>query len=193
MPFAEELAELAVTSNPIRNSGAWYGQAGALAPGAGVIFRGIPYPIFNPSTDRYQVNSGLVLVLTHECDIDPNNARAMNRGFLVAPLIQMNAFAANFETDELRDNGRSLACEIAANRVHRLMYLPPPIDLLRVNDFPLGAFIYFNAITNADVSHLTAAGAGAVCALSEAGMQVLDNRLKNHLFRPKAEQLPRTV
>jgi hypothetical protein len=193
MPFAEELADLATTSNPIRNSGAWYGRSGGLAPGVGVIFNGIPYPIFNPETARYQVNSGLVLILTHECDIDQGNIRAMNRGFLIAPLIQMTAFAANFDNQDLKENGRSLAREIAANRVHRLMYLPPPNELLKVNDFPLGAFIYFNAITNADISHLTAAGAHPVCALSEAGLQVLDARLKNHLFRPKAEQLPRTM
>jgi hypothetical protein len=192
--LADELAKLADAHNAFRTSGAWYGQARDLAPGVGVIFNGIPYPLFNPETGRYQVTAGLVLILTHECDIDQNNVRAMNRGFLIAPLIQMSAFAQNFSAnDALKDNARSLARDIAANLVNRLMYLPPPADLLRVTDFPLGAFIYFNAITNADISHLTAPAARPVCALSEIGLEFLDRKLQNHLFRPKAEQLPRTL
>lgn len=147
----------------------------------------------NPQTNRYQIQSGLVLILTHECDIDQSNVRAINRSFLVAPLIQMSAFAASFSAGSLQENGRSLARDIASNRVHRLMYLPPPNELLRVSDFPLGAFIYFNAITNADVSHLTGHAARPVCALSELGLEMLDQRLKGHLFRPKAEKLPRTI
>jgi hypothetical protein len=193
MPFAEELADLAVKHNPARFSGAWYGHAGTLAPGVGVIFDGIAYPLFNPSTQRYQVQSGLVLILTHECDIDQNNSRAMNRGFLLVPLIPLAMFAAHFSNEGLEDDARALARDIAANKVHRLMFLLPPNELLRVANFPLGAFLYFNAITNADISHLSADGARPVCALSEVGLQALDARLKNHLFRPKAEQLPRTI
>jgi hypothetical protein len=192
MPLAEELADLAVKHHMARFGGAWYGHAGALAPGVGVIFDGIVYPLFNPITGRYQVQSGLVLILTHECDIDQNNVRVMNRGFLLAPLIPLNTFAANF-SDGLEEEARALARDIAANKIHRLMFLPPPNELLRIDNFPLGAFLYFNAITNADVSHLSADGARAVCALSEIGLQALDARLKNHLFRPKAEQLPRTL
>jgi hypothetical protein len=191
MPFAEELAELAKTHNASRTSGAWYGTARNLAPGVGVIFTGLPYPLFNPAERRYQVISGMVLILTHECDIDQHNQRAMNTSFLVAPLIQMSAFASRFAQQE--DIARALARDIAANKVHRLMYLPPPNELLRVQEIPLGAFIYFNSITHADVTHLTAKGVRPVCALSELGLEFLDNRLKNHLFRPKAEQLPRTI
>lgn len=191
MPFAEELAELANTHNASRTSGAWYGAARDLAPGVGVIFTGLPYPLFNPGDRRYQVISGMALILTHECDIDQHNQRAMNTGFLVAPLIQMSAFANTFAQQQ--DVARALARDIAANKVNRLMYLPPPNELLRVQEIPLGAFIYFNSITHADVTHLTAQGVRPVCALSELGLEVLDNRLKNHLFRPKAEQLPRTV
>lgn len=193
MPFAEELAALATDNNASRNSGAWYGAAGGLAPGVGVIFAGIPHPLFNPEINRYQVVSGLVLILTHECDIDQNNARAMNTSFLVAPLIQMTAFAQIFASEAQQLAARNLARDVAANRVNRLMYLPPPNELLRVPEIPLGAFIYFNAITHADVRHLTADGARPVCALSEIGLEVLDNRLKEHLFRPKAEQLARTI
>lgn len=193
MPFAEELADLAVNHHPTRFSGAWYGQAGTLAPGVGVIFDKIAYPLFNPSTQRYQIESGLVLILTHECDIDQNNVRAMNRGFLVVPLIPLDTFAANFSKEGLKDDARALARDIAANKVHRLMFLPPPNQLLRIDNFPLGAFLYFNAITNADISHLAVDGARPVCALSEIGLQALDARLKNHLFRPKAERLPQTI
>jgi hypothetical protein len=93
MPFAEELATLANSHNASRTSGAWYGAARELAPGVGVIFKGIPYPLFNRDDRRYHVISGLVLILTHECDIEQQNQRAMNTSFLIAPLIQMSAFA----------------------------------------------------------------------------------------------------
>jgi hypothetical protein len=191
MPFAEELADLATAHNASRTSGAWYGNAGNLAPGVGVIFAGLPYPLFNPDLRRYQVLSGMALILTHECDIDQQNQRALNASFLVAPLIQMTAFANTFARQQ--DVARALARDVAANRVNRLMYLPPPNALLRVQEIPLGAFIYFNSITHANVTHLTAEGVRPVCALSETGLAVLDNRLKNHLFRPKDEQLPRTL
>jgi hypothetical protein len=191
MPFAEDLADLARVHNASRTVGAWYGAPRNLAPGAGVILSGIQYPLFNRDVGRYQVISGMALILTHECDIDQSNRRAFNNGFLVAPLILMNAFADTFANQQ--EEARSLARDIALNRVHRLMYLPPPNELLRVQEFPLGAFIYFNSITHADASHLAAGGARPVCALSELGLEMLDARLKNHLFRPKAEQLPRTI
>lgn len=193
MPFAEEVAELAKNNNASRTSGAWYGAAAGLAPGAGLIFGGIPHPLFNPTEGRYQVTSGPVLILTHECDIDQENERAMNTGFLVVPLILIGAFADTLAAEGRQDVARDLARNIAANKVHRLMYLPPPNELLRVPDIPLGAFIYFNSITHADARHLTIDGARPICALSEMGLEVLDTRLKNHLFRPKAEQLARTV
>lgn len=191
MPFADELADLARNHNASRTVGAWYGAPRDLAPGVGVIFSGIQYPLFNRDQSRYQVVSGMGLILTHECDIDQNNRRAFNSGFLIAPLILMNAFADQFARQQ--DEARALARDIASNKVHRLMYLPPPNELLKVPELPLGAFIYFNSITHADVAHLTVDGARAVCALSELGLEMLDARLKNHLFRPKAEQLPRTV
>jgi hypothetical protein len=193
MPFAEELSELAVRSNATRNAGAWYGPSDGLAPGAGLIFANIPYPLFNSDTKRFQIQSGLVLVLTHECDIDQANVREFNRSLLIAPLISMLAFAQNFEAVKAEDGARQLAREIAANRVHRLMFLPPPNELLNVAEIPLGAFIYFNAITNTDIGYLSQNGARPICALSQMGLEALDLRLKNHLFRPKAQPLARTM
>jgi hypothetical protein len=187
MPLAEELSQLAISSFSVLRPGAFYGMARSLSPGAGVIFDGVPYPFFDKPTGRYEIREGLALVLTHECDIDQSNVRALNSSFLIAPMILMSSFAQTFDAA----TARNLARDIATNQVHRLMFLPPPDSLLRVKEFPLGAFVYFNAITNSDVTLLSKAR--AVCALSEFGLEILDLRLKNHLFRPKDEQLPKTM
>lgn len=58
---------------------------------------------------------------------------------------------------------------------------------------PAGAFIYLNAITSSHINLLISADAKFVGALSEYGMTALDMKIRNHLLRPKAEGLARTV
>jgi hypothetical protein len=96
------------------------------AVSAGVILSGIDYPEYDAETKRFQVIRGKVLVLTHECDIDPANSREFNTGLLVAPIIEMAGFADTYEKADRKALARSLTAEIAANRVSRVFFLPPP-------------------------------------------------------------------
>jgi hypothetical protein len=184
MAFADEVADAAVKACQLK-MGAFYGPTAGIPPGAGLIYPNVTYPIFNSDLSRFQARTGPVLVLTHECDVDPANARAFNTELLVAPLMSIEAFAAEFDRDDdQRRYGRELASNIASARVPRLCYMPPHLAPLE-----RGAFIHFNGITS---SHMTLLGAAQpLCALSEYGLEIIDLRLKNHLFRPKDDQLPR--
>jgi hypothetical protein len=71
MAFAEEIAALALEHSASRNVGAYYGSAAHLAPGAGVIFSGVVYASYDPTSKRFEARRGSILILTHECDIDP--------------------------------------------------------------------------------------------------------------------------
>jgi hypothetical protein len=189
MAFSEELANIALQHSASRNVGAYYGSATHLAPGAGVIFSGVAYASYDPAQKKFEARRGPILILTHECDIDPANVREFNTGFVLAPLILMAAFAAIFQ--QRRDLGRNLARDIAGGRVSRMFYLPPTPQFAGWADFRLGGFIYLNAITSGHIDQLKERPATAVCALSEYALDFLDKTLTQHFLRPKAEQLAR--
>lgn len=187
MAFSDELAALALEHSASRNVGAYYGSAARLAPGAGIIFAGVGFASYNFVDKRFEARRGPILILTHECDIDPGNVRAFNTGFVLAPLILMAAFATIFESQ--KDLGRNLTRDIAAGRVSRMFYLPPTNQFPPSIDLQLGAFIYLNSITSGHIDQLREKPASAICALSEYAQDFLDKKLLNHLFRPKAELL----
>jgi hypothetical protein len=192
MPFADDLAGIALGQSNLARVGAFYGHADTLAPGAGVIFSGITFPAYSPEIGRFEIRRGLALILTHECDIDPANERDFNAYLVVAPILLMSSFAEIFETANRQDAARNLAGDIAADRVNRMFFLPPPTHFVPVESLAQGGFIYLNAICSTHVDMLTeAAGARAECALSEYSLTALDHKLRNHFGRPKAEQLPR--
>src|ERR1700730_866789 len=187
MPFADDLVAAAGEHSHIRHAGAFYGSAQGLEPGTGLIFSGITYATFNPTERRFEARRGLILVLTHECDIAPENERAFNEFFIAAPLILVAGFAEMFDTR--RDLARNLVQDIASDKIHRMFFLPPTHELLPSENLKRGAFIYLNALTSGHVSQLQAEGVRPECALSTYGLEVLDQKLKNHLFRPPAQQL----
>ncbi len=61
MPFADELREIALNHTVYQSVGAFYGSAANLAPGAGVIFAGVTYPIYNPASARFEARRGAVV------------------------------------------------------------------------------------------------------------------------------------
>ena len=189
MEFVDELTKVAVDHSTLSHLGAFYGPAANLAPGAGLIMSGVAYPEFNETEQRFQVLRGDVLILTHECDIDPENSREFNTGFVCVPLIDMSLFAQNFAAAERKDLARNLARDIAADRVNRMFFLPPPNEILHSVGIQHGAFVYLNAITSSHVRLLKDPAVKPLCALSEYALDVLDAKLKNHFMRPKSERL----
>jgi hypothetical protein len=186
MALAEDLCEAAMKVCAWSRPNAFYGTAAGLAPGAGLIYDRMPHATFNNDTGRFEARRGPVLVLTHECDIDPANVRPFNEAFIIAPIITMRAIADNHQAVGKVEEAHQLVCACSANLVSRLLFLPPGPAFLQH-----GAFVYLNALTSAHVSQLRDGEVTAPCALSAYGLEVFDHKLKNHLFRPKAEQLPR--
>lgn len=189
--FAKELANLAVSQLQPQNVGAFYGGAEKLSPGAGIIYGGVEHAFFNIETGRHRAQQSFVLILTHECDIDPANNRDFNDYFTFAPLILLDEFANAYAGQ--KDRARSLITAIAQRQVNRLIYLPPPHTGIAVPEpMRLGALVYWNNINNTHVSRLSKEGAAPICAVSQHGMIMLDYALQQHFLRSKSEVLPRT-
>lgn len=192
--FAAELAQIGVRELANRQPGAFYGRADNLAPGAGVIYSGVTFPDFNSDTGRFAARRGAILVLTHECDIDPANARDFNENFVFAPLIPLTALASEYENLKRKDAARSLVVETARDKVNRLLFLPPvSTEYFNAPELALGALVFWNWLSNTHVSQLKTQGVRALCALSEHGMNVADRRFQEHFLRPKSERLPQLI
>lgn len=167
-------------------AGIFYGPPEGLALGTGLILSNIEFPSYQPDEDRFVVWSGLILVLSHECDLDQDNQRLLNDLALVCPvrrleaLVEVAAVAGYSDTDL----GTFLG-NLASRKVSRAMYFPPLPDVL-----PYGGFIYLNQCTHTSVKRLSANDAARITALSAHAMQSVDFVLRRHLFRVKADQLP---
>jgi hypothetical protein len=74
--------------------GRFYGSGQSLSLGAGLLFRGVRYPIYVEATYLFMTVRGMVYVLTHECDVDPNNIRPFNDDVLICPVIPLGDFDA---------------------------------------------------------------------------------------------------
>jgi hypothetical protein len=186
----EEYKELAL-SNFDSNPGAFYGTAAGLSLGAGLIYRGVIFPLFNREARLFDTVQGFAYVLTHECDVDQNNDRHFNDLVVVCPLIPLLDFVEEYENRIGEADLRNLLVSVARNDVYRVFFLPPPPSLLGIFDLPHGALMYLNHLCSAHVSVFADGPAEALCALSNHGLDRLDWKLQNLFFRPKAEVLPR--
>lgn len=190
--FVKELSRIALQSHRrVERLGAYYGGADGLSPGAGLIYSGVAYTVFNSVSRRFEARKGPVLVLTHECDIDPNNQREFNEYFVFAPLILMSGFASYFEALGLRETAKSLVAEVAKDGVNRLLFLPPASQFINAPELEDGAVIYWNQLGSTHVGQLSDGDARAMCALSEHALDHVDLLFKQHFLRPKSDQLPR--
>jgi hypothetical protein len=179
--------ELALQNYAFASPGAFYGSAGGRAPGSGLIYRDVIFPQFNNQTQDFDTLRGAAYVLTHECDIDPSNNRHFNDLVLVCPLILFQDFVDEYETQIGRATLESMVVALARNDVSRVFFLPPASQFVGAEELQRGALLYLNQISHTPASRLQGS---AVCALSNYGLDRLDAKFKNHLFRPKAEPLP---
>lgn len=170
-------------NNTIFDIGSFYGSAQALSLGAGLIYADVLYPLFNLEVRSFDSVTGPVLVLTHECDVDPNNSRHFNDHVICCPIIPLEAFTADMKARNLEDHLLRVARDIATNKVSQLMYLPA------FEQLPTGGFIYLNQICSTHVSMFDAPAVKAL-VLTAISMRHLDHKLQNHFLRPKAELMP---
>lgn len=178
----QEAHEVLKEKSPL-NVGKFYGNAGGVALGAGLIYEKILTPLFSQSEQIYLTARQPVYVLSHECDVDPSNNRPFNDSVSFCPVIPVASFLRRFESRWPQvDQLISFLSYVAMREVGRVVYLPPGPGFLQ-----FGGFIYLNHIASADVSCFQ--GQQPTAALSHYGLQEMDMALCNSLLRPKSDAL----
>lgn len=163
--------------------GRFYGNTDSLSLGAGLIYEGVRYPIFDVEERLFLTTEGPAYVLTHECDIDPANRRAFNADVVVCPLIPLAVFLEYYSKEFGNEEGlRSFLVEIAKRGVSRVLYLPPAYGALEH-----GCILYFNGLASTHVSVFQ--DSAPTTALSQYGLRHVDAAFQNHFLREKAEPL----
>lgn len=168
------------------DEGSFYGSPRGLSLGSGLLFRDVTFPLFDPEAGRFRAQSGLVSVLSHECDLDPANDRFLNGMALICVALPLatvveTASAQNIPDDELG----ALLGNVARRRTPRCVYFPPHPEFL-----PDGGLLNLNLIASTDKSELSEDKCAA--ALSAQAYRTVIAALEQHLTRPKAEILPFT-
>lgn len=171
---------------PLAKAGQFYGTAGGMAIGAGLIVSSVPTPTYLADQEAYATGKGPALVLTHECDIDPNNIRPFNDKALVAPLIRIEKYVQSALDEYTPQEINAFATNVASGKTTRICYLPR----FGGPDGPLhfGAFIDLNFITSCGIKSLVKSP--VVCSLTGYAISAIDRALQNHLFRAKADRAP---
>jgi hypothetical protein len=169
--------------------GRFYGPAGNLPLGTGMLVRDCVLALPHTTDVRFETGLGLALILTHECDVDQNNDRSFNDLVLACPIIPLEDFCEECEQDQGIGAWGGILPEIAGDNVYRAMYLPPPHNLLACPEMAGGGIIYLNHISPCRVEWFSNHAAQPVCSLSAIGLQAFDFKLRNHLFREKASRL----
>jgi hypothetical protein len=180
------LARKILASNALDDEGSFYGPPDGLSLGTGLIVADVPIPYFNRGTDRFTVAAATVYILSHECDLDPENDKVLGGYCLVCPLLPIEQMVASAVAASLSQNEISAFLgNIAARRVSRFVYLPP------LQGAAMGAVLNLNQITSTALSTIDVNN--AVSAVSRYGLETIDMGLENHLRRAKSESLPLTM
>ena len=167
-------------------TGAFYGSYARLDLGVGLIYDEIPYAIFDKTEKLFDTVSGLVYVLSHECDVDQNNPRFLNDYVLICPIIDYLEFVQEVASVYSDQKANELATDLVSDRIFRAIYIPPISQTVLSH----GGILYFNQIGNTAVSSFGEPEARPVCALSSYAQTIIDMKLQNHLLRPKVQTLP---
>jgi hypothetical protein len=187
----EEYSQLALKHFSFERPGAFYGAAAGRSLGAGLIYSGIIFPLYNLDTGAFDTVEGTVYILTHECDVDQENVRQFNDLVVVCPLISLENFVSVYESALGEERLKTFLTAAAKNDVVRVFFLPPAPEIMHIGDLAHGAMLYLNQLCSTHVSIFRRDGATPLCALSDHGLDRLDWKIRNLLFRPKYEELPR--
>jgi hypothetical protein len=184
MPNIPRAANIAVSKFKYE-SGAFYGSAALCSLGVGMLYEGIRFPLLDEEAKLFDSAEGMVYVLTHECDIDIDNDRIFNEYVLVCPILPFDIWAEEFAEAKSEGALFGIIPDLVEDKIYRAFYLPP-----FGQELPYGGILYFNQICSTHRDFFTSASARRVCALSSYAQRIIDFKMQNHLFRPKAEQLP---
>jgi hypothetical protein len=123
--------------------------------------------------------------------VDQSNVRHFNELVVICPRIPLEAFVSEYEAAFGEEQLKSLLVNAARNEIFRLFFLPPIPTLLGIPALACGALMYLNQLCSTHISFFAEGRASPLCALSTRGLERLDWKFQNLLFRPKAEELPR--
>lgn len=181
---ASDAHKIASAKAPVSHS-RFFGTFASAAIGAGAIIHNVEYPAYLSEEGRFGVVRGLILVLTHECDLDQRNERLFNDTALICPIIPMENFVQSCGVVLNDESLETLIANVVARHVNRLIYFPVVPEVL-----PLGGFVYLNLISNTHLSKLTEGDSETICMLGDVGLREFDYALERHLRRPKADRIP---
>lgn len=167
------------------DSGRFFARDTGLSLGAGQLYAGVTFPIFDDENKLYLTAEGLVYVLTHECDIDQSNIRPYNSHVLICPIIDFREFVDEFQGSHSEEHLRGFLSDLGKRKVSRLVYLPHIYPQL-----PYGGLLYLNRITHTHVSSFGGTSVSMICTVTPIGLREVDYALTNSLLRPKVEPLP---
>jgi hypothetical protein len=173
-----------LSDKSLANLSKFYGNHTHLGIGAGLIYDGIRYPVFNPENNLFQTRRGKALILTHECDIAQDNPRPFNQDVLICPIILLENFLSIYKNEPNAGDLGAYLHNISTRKVLRLMYMPHIADVM-----PYGGILYFNLITSTRIEAVNLPEAKSIAAVSAYGLEEIDMYLKNLLFREKADRL----
>lgn len=173
-----------IEANAQDDSGSFYGSSAGLSLGLGLLIDDVEFPIFNAETDRFSVQSGLVYVLSHECDLEPSNNRFLNGMALVSPVLQLEAVLADADSSGVPEGDlAAFLGNVAARKIARCVYLPPLADKI-----PAGGLLNLNLLLSTSVDRLQ--GGESVAAITIPALYTIQEALSEHLLREKSETLP---
>lgn len=166
----------------------FYGPDEGLDLGVGLILRGVAFPIYLDDEQEYATAVGTVYVVSHECDIDPDNARPFNDRVLICPIIPLEIVLEDYLPGIGEEKLEGFIRHLGRRNIDRIAYIPPIAD-----DLPYGGVLYFSAISHTHIAELTRDPVTRSCAVSAFGLRYIDTAMHQALLkRPKANVLPLT-
>ncbi len=181
----ERAAFTVANASPPPHFDRFYGPVANAALGAGMVVSNTRYPTFDDEAGRFAVVSGMVLILTHECDLDAENDRVFNESAVVCPIIPLESLASSLEGVMNDEEARGWISNVSARKVNRLVYIPIIPAVL-----PLGGYLYLNLITSTHLSMLNDEAVVPVCMLGAEALREIDLALERHFRRPKSDRMP---
>ena len=170
------------------NPGRFYGVAGDLDVGAGLIYDGVLFPMYAADRRLFGTKRGPVYVLTHECDVAQENRRPFNDDVVICPLVPLEEFVHRYSSSYDEASLAEFLVQIVKRHVFRLVYFPPLADR-----FPYGALMFMNQVCSTKLEVFEFDGVERLGALSAYGLREIDFFLENQFLRPKDQLLSFTI
>src|SRR3989442_579460 len=100
--------------------GKFYGNANHLSLGAGKLYSGIRFPVYDEGEALFSTAEGTIYILSHECDIAQENARAFNSHILICPVIDFRNFVQEYQQTASPTELQQFIASLAIRQISRV-------------------------------------------------------------------------